>query len=160
MAKAPMLDMFKKVLPAADIRNKKFLASLSSEEVKGFSPWLVMRYLSSAESASPEIIEHYLIMTNDVVNVNFSTVKDPEMIWLLMSIVGIGKSVKHPYVAPGKGKRKKANAFKAWLHEQHPYLNDQELDLWFATFTREHARDMLEQYQIKDKDVIAGANDL
>lgn len=161
MSKQPMLDMFKRVLPAADIRNKKFLESLSEEELKGFAPWLVMRYLSSAESANREIIEHYLIMTNELVNTNFSDIKgDPELLWKLMSMVGIGKSVKHPYVAPGKGRKKKSNAFKAWLHEQYAYLSEQEIDLWFSNITREQARDMLEQYQIKDKDVIAAANDL
>lgn len=155
-----MLDMFKRVLPAIDTRNKKFYDSLTEEERKGFSPWLVQRYLSSAESASSEIIEHYLIMTNDIVNVNFSDIKDPEMTWKLMSIVGIGKSVKHPYVAPGKGRKKKSNKFKQWLHDQYPYLNEQELDIWLESITKQQALDLLEQYQIKDKDIIASANDL
>jgi hypothetical protein len=160
MSKAPMLDMFKRVLPAIDTRNKKFYESLTDEEKKGFSPWLVQRYLSSAESATSEVIEHYLIMTNDIVNVNFSDIKDPEMTWKLMSIVGIGKSVKHPYVAPGKGRKKKSNKFKQWLHDQYPYLNEQELDIWLESLTKQQALDLLEQYQIKDKDIIASANDL
>lgn len=160
MSKTPMLDMFKRVLPAIDTRNKKFYESLSDEEKKGFSAWLVQRYLSSAESASPEIIEHYLIMTNDLVNVNFSDIKDPEMIWKLMSIVGIGKSVKHPYVAPGKGRKKKSNAFRQWLHDQYPHLNDDEIDIWYSTFDKKQALDVLEQYQVKNKDIIDSANDL
>ncbi len=156
-----MLDMFKRVLPAIDTRNKQFYERLTEEEQKGFAAWLVMRYLSSAESATPEIIEHYLIMTNELVNTNFSDLKNhPELLWKLMSVVGVGKSVKHPYVAPGKGKKKKSNAFKAWLHEQYNYLSEQEIDLWFSNITREQARDMLEQYQIKDKDIISAANDL
>ncbi len=161
MSKVPMLDMFKRVLPAIDTRNKQFYENLTEEEQKGFAAWLVMRYLSSAESATPEIIEHYLIMTNELVNTNFSELKNhPELLWKLMSVVGIGKSVKHPYVAPGKGKKKKSNAFKAWLHEQYNHLSEQEIDLWFSNITKEQARDMLEQYQIKDKDIVAAANDL
>jgi hypothetical protein len=158
--KVPMLDMFKRVLPALDTRQKDFFAGLTDEERKGFSPWLVQRYLSSAESTSQEIIEHYLIMTNDIVNVNFSDVKDPEMTWKLMSIVGVGRSMKHPYVAPGKGKKKKQNAFKQWLSEVYPHLDDQELDIWISNLDKESARSMLEQFQIKDKDVITSANDL
>jgi hypothetical protein len=161
MSKTPMLDMFKRVLPAIDTRNKQFYERLTEEEQKGFAAWLVMRYLSSAESATPEIIEHYLIMTNELVNTNFSDLKNhPELLWKLMSVIGVGKSVKHPYVAPGKGKKKKSNAFKAWLHEQYNHLSEQEIDLWFSNITREQARDMLEQYQIKDKDIISAANDL
>lgn len=158
--KAPMLDMFKRVLPALDTRNKKLYENLSEEEMKGFSPWLVQRYLSSAESANNAIIEHYLIMTNDIVNVNFSEVKDPEMTWKLMSMVGIGKSLKHPYIAPGGGKRKKKNAFRSWLREQYPHLDDQELDIWISNLDKKSAKDMLEQYHVKDKDVISSANDL
>jgi hypothetical protein len=158
--KAPMLDMFKRVLPALDTRNKTLYENLTEEEMKGFSPWLVQRYLSSAESSNNGIIEHYLIMTNDIVNVNFSEVKDPEMTWKLMSMVGIGKSLKHPYIAPGGGKRKKKNAFKAWLSEQYPHLDDQELDIWISNLDKKSAKDMLEQYHVKDKDVIASANDL
>jgi len=158
--KAPMLDMFKRVLPALDTRNKTLYENLTEEEMKGFSPWLVQRYLSSAESANNGIIEHYLIMTNDIVNVNFSEVKDPEMTWKLMSMVGVGKSLKHPYIAPGGGKRKKKNAFKLWLSEQYPHLDDQELDIWIGNLDKKSARDMLEQYHVKDKDIIASANDL
>ena len=158
--KVPMLDMFKRVLPALDTRQKDFYTNLTEEERKGFSPWLVQRYLSSAESTSQEIIEHYLIMTNDIVNINFSDVKDPEMTWKLMSIVGVGRSMKHPYVAPGKGKKKKQNAFKQWLSDLYPHLDDQELDIWISNLDKESARSMLEQFQVKDKDVIASANDL
>ena len=158
--KAPMLDMFKRVLPALDTRNKALYENLTEEEMKGFSPWLVQRYLSSAESANNAVIEHYLIMTNDIVNVNFSEVKDPEMTWKLMSMVGIGKSLKHPYIAPGGGKRKKKNAFRTWLREQYPHLDDQELDIWISNLDKKSAKDMLEQYHVKDKDVISSANDL
>lgn len=158
---APKLDMFKKVLPSMDLRIKGFYESLSDEEKKAFSTgWLVMRYMSSAESSNSDVIEHYLIMTNDLVNVNFSAVKDTELTWLLMSIVGIGMSIKHPYVAPGGGKRKKKNPFREWLSDNNPHLNDQELDLWLDTFDKKTAKDMLEQYHVKDKDVIASANDL
>jgi hypothetical protein len=160
MAKVPMLDMFKRVLPALDTRQKDFYSNLSDEEKKGFSPWLVQRYLSSADSANAGIIEHYLIMTNDIVNVDFSAVKDPEMQWMLMSMVGVGKSMRHPYVAPGGGKKKKKNAFKSWLSELHPHLNEQELTLMISNMDKKSAKDLLEQYHVKDKDVISSANDL
>jgi hypothetical protein len=160
--KTPMLDMFKRVLPAIDTRDRSFLENLSEEEAKGFSPWLVMRYLSSAESSTNEVIEHYLLMTNAVVNKNFSDFsKDPELLWRLMCIVGVGKGFKHPYVAPPKGKRKKEkNAFKQWLAEQNPHLDKQELDIWFSSFTKESALDLLEQFQIKNKDIISSTNDI
>jgi len=159
-SKVPMLDMFKRVLPALDTRNNSLYEKFSDEEKKGFSPWLVQRYLSSAESANNAVIEHYLIMTNDVVNVNFSDVKDAEMTWKLMSMVGVGKALKHPYIAPGGGKKKKKNPFKAWLSSEYPQLNNQELDIWISNLDKKSAKDILEQYHVKDKDIVASANDL
>ena len=59
-----------------------------------------------------------------------------------------------------KGKKKKQNAFKQWLSDLYPHLDDQELDIWISNLDKESARSMLEQFQVKDKDVIASANDL
>jgi hypothetical protein len=156
----PKLDMFNKVLPNADRRVKGFYETLNDEERKAFGAWLVMRYLSSVESYTNDIIEHYLIMTNDILNVNFSDIKDEEFKWLLMSVIGCGQSVKHPYISPSGGKKKKKNAFRSWLRDLHPHLDDQELDIWIGNLDKKSAKDMLEQYHVKDKDVIASANDL
>ena len=162
----PKLDMFKKVLPALDTRNKTFYENLSEEEKKDFSPWLVQRFLSSAESPSQGIIEHYLIMTNDIVNVNFSDINDPEMLSKLMSIVGIGKSAGygkpvtgHPFIPPPK-KGEHENAFKQWLFNNNLDLNKLELDILFNSFTSKTAKDLLEQLQVTDKKIIKAANDL
>jgi hypothetical protein len=103
------------------------------------------------------------MMTNDIVNVNFSDIKDPEMIWKLMTIVGIGTSLGkygHPFLPPPAGQKKKGNAFAQWLKELYPYLDDQELNILMSGFTKASALDMLEQYQVKDKDIISAANDL
>jgi hypothetical protein len=158
--KPPVLDMFRRVLPGIDTRDRELYNRFSDEERKGFGAWLIMRYMSSAENVDSGVIEHYLMMTNDIVNTNFSDVKDPEMMWKLMTIVGCGRTVKHPYVAPPKGKRKKESAFKSWLREHYPHLDDQELDIWIEGLDKKSARNLLEQFQVKDKDVISSANDL
>jgi hypothetical protein len=156
------LDIFNQVLPAVDTRQKDFYSNLTEEQQKEFSPWLVQRYVSSVNHTNQEWIEHYLIMTNEIVNINFSVIKDHDMLWKLLCIVGIGKSLGnygHPFIPPPAGP-KKSNAFKAWLHEQYNHLSEQEIDLWFSNITKEQARDMLEQYQVKDKDIVSAANDL
>jgi hypothetical protein len=155
------LDLFKQVLPALDIRNKSFFDNLDKEEKQEFTKdlWVIQRFLSSAESANNAIIEHYLIMTNEIVNVNFSAVKDPEMTSKLMSMVGYGKSLKHPFIPPSK-KRTYENSFKQWLFDNNQGINEQELDILFNSFTAVSAKDLLEQLQIKDKKVIKSANDL
>jgi hypothetical protein len=156
----PKLDMFKRVLPNADRRNKSFYDTLTDEERKEFdSGWLIMRYLSSAEHGNSGVLERYLIYTNELVNVNFSDM-DPELRWKLMSVVGCGQSVQHPFIRPPSGKRKKKNPFKDWIAKQHPHLSDQEVDIWVDSMDKKSAKDMLEQFNVKDKDIISSANDL
>jgi hypothetical protein len=161
-SKPRTLDLFKQLLPALDTRSKTFFESLTKEQKEEFekSQWVTQRFLSSAESANNAVIEHYLIMTNDIVNINFSEIKDhPEMISKLMSMVGIGKSLKHPFIPPST-KRTYENAFKQWLFDNNHNINDQELDILFHSFTKEAAKDLLEQFQVKDKKIIKSTNDL
>jgi len=160
-SKPRTLDLFKQVLPALDTRSKTFFENLNKEQKEEFKKdlWVTQRFLSSAESSSNAIIEHYLIMTNEIVNVNFSAIKDPEMISKLMSMVGIGKSLKHPFIPPST-KRTYENPFKQWLFDNNHGINDQELDILFHSFTKETAKDLLEQLQVKDKKIIKSANDL
>jgi len=156
----PKLDMFNKILPGIDRRDRSVYANLNEDERKAFGAWLIMRYMSSAEYSRADVIERYLICTNEAVNVNFSDIKDDEFKWLLMTTVGCGASIKHPYIAPGGGKRKKKNHFREWLREQYPHLDDQELDLMMSNMDKHIAKDILEQFQVKDKDIIDSANDL
>lgn len=159
-AEKPKLDMFNKILPGVDRRDRSLYNSLNEEERKAFGAWLIMRYMSSAEHARADVIERYLIYTNELVNVNFSDIKDDEFRWLLMSAVGCGTGIRHPFIAPGGGKRKKKNHFKQWLQNQNPHLNDLELDLMMSVLDKKTALDMLEQYQVKDKDIVDSTNDL
>ena len=157
LPKTYLLDIGE-VLLNLDTRNKTYYENLTDEQKKEFSPWLYQRYLSSAEGSNA-IIEHYLIMTNNIVNINFSKIKDPEMTWKLMSMVGYGKTLKHPFIPPPK-KGIYENAFKQWLAEENLHLDKQELDILFNSFTKETAKDLLEQFQIKDKNIFKAVNDL
>lgn len=155
-SKQRLLDMFDRVLPSVDRRERNFYDKLSDDEKKEFSPWLVQRYLSSSNS-DQKTIEHYLIMTNNIVNVK--DIKDPELMWKLMCIVGTGKKCNHPFISPPK-QAKYENAFKEWLSKMNPGLDQQEIEILFGSFDKKKALDMLDQFQVKDKKVIKDANDL
>lgn len=157
---SPKLDLFKKVLPNIHAKNKYAYREFSDEEKKEFSSgWVPMRWLSSVASADNKVVERYLLNTNRFVNMHFADV-DNELKWMLMSVVGEHKSPKHSYIKQPGGKRKKGNPFKEWLREHHPHLSDLELDIWMDSMDKKSAKDMLEQFNVKDKDVISGANDL
>jgi len=157
---APKLDMFRKVLPNIHAKNRYAYRNFTDEEKKEFSSgWVPMRWLSGVASADQTVVENYLLNTNRFVNKHFADVDD-ELKWMLMTIVGEHKAPKHDYIKQPGGKRKKGNPFKAWLQTQYPHLSDEELDLWISSMDKKSAKDMLEQFNVKDKNVISSANDL
>ncbi len=137
-----------RVLSAIDTRDKNFYSNLTADERKGFAPWLVMRWLSGTQANT----EHYLLMTNDVVNCNFSDLtKHPELQWKLMCLCGIGKTQKHQWVAPGK-KTKKDKLEEAILKVK-PLLNDDELKLFIKTNSTEQLIDFLKDTGLDDTNI-------
>ena len=97
--KIPLKD----ITSAIDRCDFDFYARLSKEDKKAFSPWMVMRYASSARGVDAY---HYLLMVNDIVNIEFNTLKKhPELQWKLLAICGVGHNTFHPWVPPGTGKK-------------------------------------------------------
>lgn len=121
VAKIPLRDM----LNALDRNDFDFYSRLDKDQKKAFSPWLAMRYASSANGNDAY---HYLLMINDIVNVDFSALsKHPELQWKLLATCGIGHTSYHPYIQPGK-KRVKSKLHK-FILTLYPTLNEQERDL-------------------------------
>jgi len=146
MSSVPLKD----VCLAIDKRNKKFYNSLDQEQQKKFSTWLYMRYASSVDS--PIFRDHYLQMVNDLVNVNFSDLKNHvELQWLLMSLCGIGKKQFHPWIKPGK--RKEKPKVKTWLAKAFPELKDSELDTLIELNTIDELKDYANQQGLTDKEI-------
>lgn len=120
----PMKDMLK----AIDTNDFDFYSRLDKAHKKAFSPWITMRCASSASSSAAY---HYLLMVNDIVNVDFSSLKKhPELQWKLLAVCGQGSQTYHPWLAPAKGKTK--NKLHKFLLSIHPNLNESELNLLLA----------------------------
>ena len=54
-----------------DKRNKNWYNSLTAEQKKAFSTWMMMRYASSVQGKNAA---HYLFMINELVNKNFEDI--------------------------------------------------------------------------------------
>jgi len=125
----PLIPM----LSAADRGDKNFYSNLLPEQKKVFQPWLAMRFLSSVEGRNAD---HYLLMVNDLVNHEFSSLsKHPELLWKIMALCGVGSVQKHPWIAPGK--RKGKNKIQAALSKLFPALKSDELELIEKIYTLE-----------------------
>ena len=102
--KAPAIPL-KDIMAALDKRDRGYYNRLTSEQKKAFSSWMMMRYASSVQGKDAA---HYIYMTNELVNRDYSEVsKHPELQWLLLSACGVGKIQFHPYLKPPNAKNTK-----------------------------------------------------
>lgn len=139
----------KEMLHAIDTNKFDFYSKLSEEDKKAFSPWLAMRYASSANGAAAY---HYLLMVNDIVNVQFSSLKNhPELQWKLLAVCGIGKDNFHPWIPPGG--KKKADKIQKFLHESYPSLNRSEIELLVAINSRDEIKQLAKDRGLDDKEI-------
>lgn len=139
----------KEMLHAIDTNDFDFYSKLSDEDKKAFSPWLAMRYASSANGSAAY---HYLLMVNDIVNAQFSSLKNhPELQWKLLAVCGMGKDAFHPWIPPG-GKRK-ADKVQKFLQDAYPTLSRDEIELWIAINTKDDIRQLAMDRGFDDKEI-------
>lgn len=139
---ANKLDIFR-VLNAVDRRDKSFYDSLSDEEKKAFSPYVMLRWVSTVEG-NPVLEQWYIEETNRMVNIDYFTLaKHPKFLWLLYSQVGSTRKVKHGYLARStKKKSKKLSALSAL----YPAAKESDLEL-LAEIAPEAVKEIEEEYQ-------------
>lgn len=113
-----------------DSKDRQFYDSLTDEERKKFSPYLMMRYAASVEG-SADFQEWYLRATNERVNVNFfdvSTTKHSKLQWLLCTTVSPNMGTQRHYWITAK-KKTKDNPTLKLLKQLYPKAKNDELNL-------------------------------
>jgi|TARA_B110000211_G_C14003801_1_gene519819 hypothetical protein len=140
----------KEEMRAIDAKDRAWWDSLTEEEKKKIGIWLLMRYTSNA--GDKQFTEHYLDWTNEVVNVHFNKLrKHPQLQFQLMQLVGLGKSTFHPWIPPGKGMKK--NKIQNWVIENYNHLNDDEVEIFISTKTKEEFIELFEEYGMTKKQI-------
>ena len=111
-----------------DRKNRDFYDSLTEEERKKFSNYLMIRW-GSAVQGSAELQEFYLVATNERLNKHFFTVnKHPKLQWLMSTSVSPGMgSHRHQWIAPKK-KETGSNEIKKMLMDLYPSSKMQDID--------------------------------
>lgn len=117
-----------------DLKDRSFYDSLTDEERKKFSNYLMIRW-GSAVQGSQELQEFYLIAANERLNKNFFAVnRHPKLQWLMATSVspGIGQQ-RHQWIAPKKkSSGKTANKKISLLMDLFPTLKKQDVELLAA----------------------------
>ena len=129
-----------------DLKNRGFYDSLTDEEKKKFSNFLMIRW-GSAIQGNGELAEYYLRSTNERLNKHFFAInRHPRLQWLCATAVSPGLGTqRHVWIAPKK-KEPGAGSLKKQLAELFPNRKQDEIDLLAAittkkeldTYTREH----------------------
>jgi hypothetical protein len=110
-----------------DLKNRDFYDSLTDEERKKFSNYLMIRW-GSCVQGSRELQEFYVISTNERLNKNFFAInRHPKLQWLCATAVSPGMGAhRHQWISP---KKKEGGTIRKQLAELYPLLKDDELDL-------------------------------
>jgi hypothetical protein len=112
-----------------DRKDRDFYDSLTEEERKKFSTFLMIRWGSSI-NGSRELQEYYVQSCNHYLNKHFFALsKHPKLQWLMATAVSPGMGThRHNWIAPKK-KEAGASGFKKQLSELFPNMKNDEIEL-------------------------------
>ena len=128
-----------------DQKDREFYNSLTDEERKKFSNFLMIRYGSSVQG-SRDLQEFYLIATNERLNKHFFNInRHPKLQWLCATTVSPGMGTqRHQWIAPKK-KEPGVSGIKKQLAELFPTLKDDEIELLAKINTKKDIDTYLKQ---------------
>jgi hypothetical protein len=114
-----------------DSKNREFYDSLTDEERKKFSNYLMIRWSSSVQGAQ-EMQEYYVQSCNHYLNKHFFTINQhPKLQWLCATAISPGLGLmKHDWLAPKKkdANDSAASAKKKQLMILFPNLKGSDID--------------------------------
>lgn len=133
-----------------DRKDREFYASLTDEERKKFSNFLMIRWGSSVQVGSSArdhtIQQYYLQSCNENFNKHFFAInRHPKLQWLCATVVSPDDGVKrHQWIAPKK-KEPGASGFRKQLAELFPHMKDDEIELMSKINTKKDIDEYLKK---------------
>jgi len=145
----PKLDIFT-VLERIDLRDYNYYGSLTDDERKSLSPWILMRWMSLVSNTN--LATDAIMNTNDCVNLNFSELsKHPELQWKLLCLASSGSKQRHVFVKPPRGRTK--NKRQEALSILYSFVKFDELVMLETMVTDDELRDHLKLTGMTDKEI-------
>lgn len=124
-------------------RNYSFYDSLTDEEKKVFSPYILMRFTANP-SGDRDTYEWFVERTNELVNKDHFTLgtKHKELLWKLYAATGIGIPLQFQYLAAGR--KEKANKIEKLLCELNPATKLSDIKVLVSLMTKSDINDIFE----------------
>jgi len=135
-----------------DKKSRDFYDSLTEEERKKFSNYLMVRWGSSVQG-SKDLQEFYLISTNERLNKHFFAInKHPKLQWLCATSVSPGMGThRHQWIAPKK-KEAGSNDVKKTLLDLYPNMKVADIETLAAIVDKKELREHVREHGRTDKD--------
>jgi hypothetical protein len=135
-----------------DSKNREFYDSLTDEERKKFSNYLMIRWGSSVVG-NRDLQEFYVISTNERLNKHFFAVnRHPKLQWLMATSVSPGMGIhRHQWVAPKK-KEGGSNEIKKTLMELYPNMKMTDIETLASIVDKKEIKEHLRALGGTDKD--------
>lgn len=133
-----------------DKKNRTFYDSLTDEERKKFSNYLMIRWGSSVQSGSSPrdqaIQQYYLQSCNEHFNKHFFAInRHPKLQWLCATAVSPDDGIKkHQWIAPKK-KEPGASGIKKQLAELFPNMKADEIEVMSVCVTKKELEAYLKE---------------
>jgi len=144
---AKFLDI-KQMMKAIDLRDRQWYNNLPPEEKKLYSPYMTLKW-SASVNGDRFFKEHYIEMTNELVNKNLWTLSKNHkgLLWKLNAICGATVTQFHQWIYP----KKKTSSTKSKMKELqaiYPNAKQQDLDLLDKTMTTKQFTELQKQHGI------------
>ena len=135
-------------LKAVDFRNKDYFDRIDDKERSLYSPYMLMRYVSSVSSRDPFYVEHYVEMVNECVNKHLFTLssKHKKLCWVLTAMCGAETQQFHPWIKPMK---RVPNKSLKQLQKMYPTWKDADLETLDKIITDRELEDLIEAHGIE-----------
>jgi hypothetical protein len=138
-----------------DLKNRDFFDSLTDEEKKKFSPYLMIRWGSCVDGDST-LQAYYLLSTNENLNKNFfdiSTSQHKKLQWLLATTVSPGMGVhRHQWIGMKK-KESGSNKAEKMLKELFPTFKHDEIKLLATINSKDELKALAREHGWEDKKI-------
>lgn len=142
-AKKRALDLAR-VLGAVDLRNYDFHSNLTPEELKEFSAYVLMRFVSNTDTRDRDIQEWYVNEVNERININhwMLSKKHDGLLWKLYATLGVGQKQFHAYLPSLKTE---FNKIEKLIAELNPAMKADEIKLMASLMDEQDCKDLLDK---------------
>jgi len=138
------------IMENMDNKNYNFYDSLSEEDKKKFSPYMILKWGSCVENDG-NVGRYYTLSSNENSNMDFWNIsKHPKLQWLACCAMSpkIGRT-RHYWI--GSVKKGSSNPLKSRLMEIHPSMKEDEIDLLLKMNSEEDIKKWLVEQGLEQK---------